>query len=66
MTGRDPRAVALEEQFGGWHVWRTRSAWWATRTGRDAQWRDATGVPMTVDAGDEAGLRAALAGYREG
>ena len=55
--------LAIEAEFPGWHVWRSR--WWATRTGPDAHWVDGTRRPMTVDADNEDALRAVLAGYRE-
>jgi hypothetical protein len=55
----------VEADHPGWHVWRSRAGrWWAVRTGRDAQWKDAGGLPMTIDADDEDGLRAELAGTR--
>jgi len=43
------------------HRWPNAGRWWATRTEGTAAWK-AAGLPMTVDADDEAGLRAELAG----
>ena len=54
----------VEADFPGWHVWTSAEGrWWATRTGRDAQWAHGCPVPMTSDADDEAGLRQVLAGW---
>lgn len=57
-----PEALAaLDAGFPGWHAWTSSTGrWWATRTGGTAAWK-AVGLPMTVDADDEAGLRAELA-----
>jgi hypothetical protein len=58
---------AIEEEFPGWRVWRSRARrWWATRARAGLCDNDGGGrVPMTVDADTEAGLRAQLAGYAE-
>ena len=55
--------TAAAEAVPGWHVWRTRSGWWwATRTGKLADYqRD--GIPMTVNAGSEHELLAELAAH---
>jgi hypothetical protein len=54
--------AAIEADFQGWHAWGSNAGrWWATRTEGTAAWK-AAGLPMTVDADDEAGLRAELAG----
>ena len=62
-----PEALAaVEADFPGWHAWGSNTGrWWATRTGQGARWDACEQVPMTVDAGDEAGLRAELAGLAE-
>jgi hypothetical protein len=58
------RLRAVEAEFPGWHAWRSNAGrWWATRTGPDEQ-RERP-VPRTVDADDEAGLRALLAELAE-
>ena len=55
-----PRERTVEDDFPGWHVWGTASGrWWATRTGREASYKD--GIPMTVDADSETGLREVIA-----
>jgi hypothetical protein len=58
---------AIEAQFPGWRVWRSRARrWWATRAGGGRRVNDGGDrVPMTVDADTEDGLRAQLAGYAE-
>jgi hypothetical protein len=63
MSGWDERVVGLEAEFPGWHIWRSSAGrWWATRTGSVPR-RDAlgTGRVMTLDADDDASLRAQLA-----
>lgn len=63
MTALAPgRAGAVERDFPGWRVWRSRPAgtWWATRTGADAACDREDPRPMTVDGQDEGGLRAAI------
>lgn len=64
MTSTGPLVAA---DYPGWHVWRSDAGrWWATRTGPDAQWsRNAAGLPMTLDAENEFGIRAALAAAEE-
>lgn len=55
------RAAAVDADFPGWHAWGSNTGrWWATRTEGTAAWK-AAGLPMTVDADNEAGLRAELA-----
>lgn len=58
-----PEALAaVETDFPGWHAWGSNTGrWWATRTEGTPAWK-AAGLPMTVDADNEAGLRAELAG----
>jgi hypothetical protein len=63
MSGWNERVAELEAEFPGWHIWRSSAGrWWATRTGSVLR-RDAlgTGRVMTVDADDDASLRAQLA-----
>lgn len=60
------QAAGIEDDCKGWHVWLSDGwRWYATRTGSGAAGWDPTGrrgaQVMTVDAGDAAGLRAALA-----
>lgn len=54
---------AIEADFPGWRVWRSRPArdWWATRTGAGAANSREDPRPMTVSAPDERRLRAQLA-----
>jgi len=62
MSGWGERVAELEAEFPGWHIWRSSAGrWWATRTGLVLR-RDAlgTGRVMTLDADDDASLRAQL------
>jgi hypothetical protein len=54
---------AIEEDFPGWRVWRSRPVrhWWATRTGEGAHCDKDYPKPMTVTGSNEEQLRAALA-----
>ena len=63
MAGCDEQAAQLEADFPGWHIWRSSAGrWWATRTGSVTRRDDlGTGRVMTLDADDEASLRAQLA-----
>jgi len=59
MAGWDEEVAELEEEFPGWHVWRSNAGrWWATRTGAVLRRDDlGTGRVMTVDADDVGSLR---------
>lgn len=63
MTGWGQRTTMLQAEFPGWHIWRSNvGRWWATRTGSVLHREElGTGRVMTVDADDEASLRAQLA-----
>jgi hypothetical protein len=63
MAGCDEQTAQPEADFPGWHTWRSNAGhWWATRTGSVARRDDlGTGRVMTLDADDEASLRAQLA-----
>lgn len=58
---------APERDFPDWHVWRSSiGRWWAVRQGRRARYDDpADPRPLTVDADDAEGLRAALVGTQD-
>jgi hypothetical protein len=59
----EAEARQIEQQFDGWHVWRSAGGhWWATRTGPGARYSRDDPRPMTVDGDDPEALRAALAG----
>jgi hypothetical protein len=62
MTGWDERIALLEAEYPGWHIWHSNAGrWWATRTGSVLRRDDlGTGRVMTIDADDEAALRAQL------
>jgi len=62
MTGWDERVALLEAEYPGWHIWHSNAGrWWATRTGSVLRRDDlGTGRVMTIDADDEAALRAQL------
>jgi hypothetical protein len=63
MTEWNERVTQVEADFPGWHIWHSNAGrWWATRTGFVLRREDlGTGRVMTVDADDEASLRAQLA-----
>jgi hypothetical protein len=55
VSGWDEQIAKIQDQFPGWHIWRSSAGrWWATRTGAVLGRSDlATGRVMTVDADDE-------------
>jgi hypothetical protein len=62
MSGWEEIVAEMEEQFPGWHVWRSSAGrWWATRTGTVLDRDDiGAGRVMTMDADDPQALRAQL------